>query len=165
MEELKLSWAAVESACRSLAEDIRAQNAGDKFECMIAIARGGLIPATLVYEYLGLNIPIHTLHMSSYHSEDRTQAKITFRTQRPTGGYPGTCLVVDDIVDSGKTMQAISSEHRFRKAALVTKPRGEPFVQAYSILVPQDWWVVFPWETDNDGKDIRRSESRTLQGT
>lgn len=157
MENLHLGWRAIESACRSLAEDIRVQNAGDKFECMVAIARGGLIPATLIYEYLGLNVPIYTLHMSSYHSDDRTQSKIKFRTLLLAGGFPEPALVVDDIADSGNTMQAISKHGSFFKVTLAVKPRGEPFVNAYSILVPQDWWVIFPWEHDNDGDDTARA--------
>ena len=170
MENLRLSWAAVESACRSLAEDIRTQNAGDKFGCIVAIAKGGLIPAVLVNDFLGYNIPIYSVHVSSYHSEDRRQSEITFRTQLAADyAMAGTALIIDDIADSGETMKAIpvcrDHPNNCFKAVLVTKPRGEPFVNAYSILVPQDWWVIFPWEKSNDGDDrARRDQSGSLPG-
>ena len=151
MENLHLSWAAVESACRSLAEDIRSQTIRKEFGSIVAVAKGGVTPAVMIYDLLGWNVPFYSVHISSYHSEDRTQSKIAFRTQLSNDARNGTALFIDDIVDSGETMKALPNGGF--KAALVTKPRGAPFVNAYSILVPQDWWVVFPWETKDDDRN------------
>lgn len=161
MEDLHLSWAAIESACKSLAEDIKAQKV--EFECIVAIAKGGFIPAVLVDDFLGLNIPIFSVHISSYHSEDRTQSKITFRTQLAADYVmAGTALIIDDIADSGETMKAIPGcrDHPSNcfKAVLVTKPLAIPHVSTYSIKVPQDWWVVFPWENEDDGNGRARRD-------
>ena len=56
-------------------------------------------------------------------------------------------LVVDDLVDSGRTLELI--REMFPKAHFATvyaKPQGKPMVQTYVTEVSQDTWIFFPWD-------------------
>ena len=56
-------------------------------------------------------------------------------------------LVVDDLVDSGRTLELI--REMYPKAHLATvyaKPKGKPMVASYVTEVSQDTWIFFPWD-------------------
>lgn len=58
------------------------------------------------------------------------------------------CLVVDDLIDSGDTLQRYSG---FRQAALVRKPHSpSPNVSTADTV---DGWIVFPWEVNHPKQD------------
>jgi len=63
-------------------------------------------------------------------------------------------LVIDDLVDSGKTIQAVRemlpSAHF---AAIYAKPNGEPFIDTYETAVAQDRWIYFPWYLESKPVD------------
>lgn len=58
-------------------------------------------------------------------------------------------LVVDDLVDSGRTGRII--RELMPKAYFVTmyaKPKGQEVVDDFVISVDQDTWILFPWEAE-----------------
>jgi adenine/guanine phosphoribosyltransferase-like PRPP-binding protein len=62
-----------------------------------------------------------------------------------------TLLIVDDVADTGITVEAV--RQFYPKATIVSlsaKPAGRDKVDRYSILVPQDTWIVFPWAVKSD---------------
>jgi len=62
-----------------------------------------------------------------------------------------TLLIVDDVADTGITAEVV--RQFYPKAKIVTlsaKPAGRDKVDRYSIVVPQDTWIVFPWAVDSD---------------
>ena len=56
-------------------------------------------------------------------------------------------LVVDDLVDTGKTAQVVRamlpSAHM---ATVYAKPLGRPLVATFVTEVSQDTWIYFPWD-------------------
>jgi xanthine phosphoribosyltransferase len=70
--------------------------------------------------------------------------------KRPDAGLMGDgegILVVDDLVDSGRTLELI--REMYPKAHLVTvyaKPQGKAMVESYVTEVSQDTWIFFPWD-------------------
>ena len=56
-------------------------------------------------------------------------------------------LVVDDLVDTGKTLEAVRSVMPNAHVATVyAKPMGEPMVNTFITGVSQDTWIFFPWD-------------------
>jgi xanthine phosphoribosyltransferase len=61
-------------------------------------------------------------------------------------------LVVDDLVDTGRTVEVLrESMPRAHFAVIYAKPLGRPLVDTYVTAVSQDTWIYFPWETGQTG--------------
>lgn len=57
-------------------------------------------------------------------------------------------LIVDDLVDTGKTAQLVREmlpDAHF--ATVYAKPKGRPLVDTFITEVSQDTWIFFPWDT------------------
>jgi len=57
-------------------------------------------------------------------------------------------LIVDDLVDTGKTARVVRDllpDAHF--AAVYAKPMGRPLVDTFITEVSQDTWIYFPWDT------------------
>lgn len=139
--KVRLGWETVHLAVETLA----LMAVPYKPSLIVAIARGGLIPATLLSHQL--NIPLKVVHAQSYEGTRRTLQKPTEIIGWDKSYASYNTLFVDDILDTGETRQAISrliSLPHF--AVLVSK---QPFTapdHLYFATVPKDVWVEFPWE-------------------
>jgi xanthine phosphoribosyltransferase len=63
------------------------------------------------------------------------------------GPFQGV-LIVDDLVDTGKTAKVVREilpEAHF--ATVYAKPMGRPMVDTFITEVSQDTWIYFPWDT------------------
>ena len=60
----------------------------------------------------------------------------------------GSCvLVIDDLVDTGKTLEAIRTiMPKAHVATIYAKPLGRNQVDTYITEVSQDTWIFFPWD-------------------
>jgi hypoxanthine phosphoribosyltransferase len=100
MKFYKLSWKKFYKDCLLLAKKIADKKI--KIDRIIAISRGGLIPARILSDFLQL--PISNIVISSYHSLKQLKepeiievAKINLKNQ--------IVLIVDEVSDTGKTFQ------------------------------------------------------------
>jgi xanthine phosphoribosyltransferase len=115
---------------------------------IIAITRGGLIPAGIVARELEIKL-IETIGISSYDDQTQRQIKVVKGIDQKIVGTGEGWLVIDDLVDSGNTAKVI--REMLPKAHIATvyaKPAGEPLVDTYVTWVSQDTWIYFPWEID-----------------
>ena len=56
-------------------------------------------------------------------------------------------LIVDDLVDSGKTLELVRKLYpKAHFATVYAKPHGKPQVDTYVTEVSQDTWIFFPWD-------------------
>jgi xanthine phosphoribosyltransferase len=56
-------------------------------------------------------------------------------------------LIVDDLVDTGKTLELVRRLYPMAHFATVyAKPSGKPMVDSYITEVSQDTWIFFPWD-------------------
>ena len=56
-------------------------------------------------------------------------------------------LVIDDLVDSGKTLEVVRRMlPQAHFATVYAKPKGEPMVDTFITGVSQDTWIFFPWD-------------------
>ncbi len=102
-----VSWDQFHRDSRALAW--RLNDAGP-FEAIVAITRGGLVAAAVVARELGVRV-IDTVGVASYNHQDQGAIKI-LKTVSPDilkigGGTGKGILIVDDLVDTGKTARVV----------------------------------------------------------
>jgi len=141
LTHIRLSWHEIETDCRQLAQDLR--DCGP-FDGIVAVTRGGLVPAGLLAALLDVRL-IDTICASSYHD---TQAGEVTLLKSLTGDGAGW-LIVDDLVDSGATLRVIRQGlPHATYATLYAKPNGAADADRYVRQYAQSDWLVFPWELD-----------------
>ena len=148
-DELKLSWADVEQAVNIIINRI----GNKKYDYVIGIANGGLIPATLIAKKLKLKTL--SVGITSYENTEQLRTISLWSSLNgvyiPPGEY-GSCLIVDDISDTGKTFNYLktyylnSEEINTDSAALVVKPKTSFMPDYFAMSVSNNVWVKFPWE-------------------
>lgn len=148
IKSFPVSWDMFHRDARALAWRLADQG---PFAAIVAIARGGLVPAAIVARELGVRA-IETVCVASYDHMARGEARI-IKGVGPdilalAGGEGGALLVIDDLVDTGQTARAVRG--LLPKAHLATvyaKPQGRPLVDTFITEVSQDTWIFFPWDT------------------
>jgi xanthine phosphoribosyltransferase len=144
-----VSWDQFHRDARALAW--RLAEAGP-FEAIVCVTRGGLVPAAIVARELNLRL-IETVCITSYH-EYSNQGELTVlkgiadSIARIGGGAGKGVLIVDDLVDTGKTAQVVRAAlPKAHFATVYAKPKGRPMVDTFITEVSQDTWIYFPWDT------------------
>ena len=115
---------------------------------ILAITRGGLIPASLVTRPLGIK-SIETMGIETYHGQSQTDAINVIKSADPA--YLKDTLIIDDLVDTGKTFSYLK-EHTQNCvfATLYAKPQGAKWTDCYIKDFEQHIWVDFPWEIEDE---------------
>lgn len=121
------------------------------FEAIVCITRGGLVPAAIVARELNVRI-IETICIASYmnyknQGDIKVMKGIGHEVTSMRAAGKGV-LIVDDLVDTGKTARVVReilpSAHF---ATVYAKPMGRPLVDTFITEVSQDTWIYFPWDT------------------
>jgi xanthine phosphoribosyltransferase len=90
---------------------------------------------------------VDTISVKSYAHQDRGAAKVTKSPQAELMGDGEGILIVDDLVDTGKTLELVKSLYpKAHFATVYAKPFGRPMVDTYITEVSQDTWIFFPWD-------------------
>ena len=141
-----VSWDQFHRDARALAW--RLSGAARLFDAMVCITRGGLVPAAIVARELGIRM-IETVCVSSYHdyqTQGGLQVIKSISTNIISGDGEGV-LVIDDLVDTGKTVQLVREMlPKAHYATVYAKPLGRPQVDTFVTEVSQDTWIYFPWD-------------------
>jgi xanthine phosphoribosyltransferase len=118
---------------------------------LIAVTRGGLVPAAIVARELDIRV-IETISVVSYKADDRQpeQADDVVVLKQPANVGDGEgWLVVDDLVDTGRTAEVLRRLlPRAHFATVYAKPLGRPLVDTFVTEVSQDTWIYFPWDVE-----------------
>lgn len=118
---------------------------------LIAVTRGGLVPAAVVARELDIRV-VETVSIVSYKPDDARpeRADEAVIVKHPTGVADGEgWLVVDDLVDTGRTAEVLRKLlPKAHFAALYAKPLGRPLVDTFVTEVSQDTWIYFPWDVE-----------------
>lgn len=139
---LKISWEQFHNDARELAARLLKRKDLKKIVC---ITRGGLLPAGVLARELEIRW-VDTVCVAGYDEEERGSRASLLKVPETDGEG---VLVVDDLVDSGRTGRII--RELMPKAYFVTlyaKPMGQKVVDEYVYGVDQDTWVLFPWEAE-----------------
>ena len=116
------------------------------FKGLVAVTRGGLVPAAIVARELEIRM-IDTACMASYHGQERGQVEI-LKSAILAGDGTGW-LIVDDLVDTGETYKSLRTLlPKAHFATVYAKPAGRPLVDTFVTEVSQDTWIFFPWNME-----------------
>jgi xanthine phosphoribosyltransferase len=116
-----------------------------RFIGIVAVTRGGLVPAAIVARELDIRL-VDTVCVRSY-GENRLRGEIEILKR--VAGDGEDMLIVDDLVDTGVTARAVREMlPRAHFATIYAKPAGRPMVDTYVTEVSQDTWILFPWDVE-----------------
>ena len=143
-----VSWDQFHRDARALAWRLHGSG---PFEAMVCITRGGLVPAAIVAREIGIRV-IDTLCVASYDHTTQGEMQVLKGLSdavMKAGGEGGAgLLIVDDLVDTGKTARVVRQiAPKAHIAAVYAKPMGKPLVDTFITEVSQDTWIFFPWDT------------------
>ena len=141
-----VSWDQFHRDCRALAWRL---NGAGPFEAIICITRGGLVPTAIVARELGVRV-IDTVSIVSYGQFKQLEDLTVLKDIDPkllNAPDQSKLLVVDDLVDTGKTAQLVRQKlPNAHFATVYAKPKGRPQVDTFVTEVSQDTWIYFPWD-------------------
>ncbi|MBL6432146.1 MAG: xanthine phosphoribosyltransferase [Alphaproteobacteria bacterium] len=144
-----VSWDQFHRDSRALAWRLSGQGT---WEAIVCITRGGLVPAAIVARELGIRM-IETVCIASYHDYEEQGALL--KVIKPIDpkvidledGEGSGVLVIDDLVDTGKTLKVVRAMlPKAHYATVYAKPVGVPMVDTFITEVSQDTWIYFPWD-------------------
>lgn len=153
-DKLYIYWDHCKDACKTFCDKIKQQNI--KIDNIVAITRGGLIPATIISHILGIR-DIQYITMQTYSNEGIKfdTPKLKEEDKQKLKDLKNV-LIVDDIADSGETMLTLSNElPEAILFALIVKPKAKELLNnkiecEYPYDIKQGDWIVFPWEPQED---------------
>jgi xanthine phosphoribosyltransferase len=117
------------------------------WRAIVAITRGGLVPAAIVARELDLRI-IDTISVKSYDHQSIGATEI-LKPAALSATPDAPLLIIDDLVDTGATAKVVRDLLPGALFATVyAKPAGKPLVETYVTEVSQDTWIMFPWDTE-----------------
>lgn len=145
MRFYKLSWTKFYQDCLFLGKKIKEAN--NKINRIIAISRGGLVPARILSDFLQL--PISNIVISSYSNLKQLKepeiievANIDLKDQ--------SILIVDEVSDTGKTF--IRALKYFQQKPVKKIITAAPYIKPKTQFIPNfyqktiDAWIVFPYD-------------------
>ena len=116
------------------------------YKGIIAVTRGGLVPAAIVARELDIRL-IDTVCVLSYNHKTNGDVNILKVAAKAAKG--DDWLIVDDLVDTGETIKAIRlSLPNAHYATVYAKPSGREQVDTFITEVSQDTWIYFPWDME-----------------
>lgn len=141
-----VSWDMFHRDARALAWRLSAIGG---FSAIVAVTRGGLVPAGIVARELGIRV-IDTICVASYLDETkRSEVQVLKPLSETILSLPSDeVLIVDDLVDTGATAKVVRAMlPKAHFATVYAKPQGRPLVDTFVTEVSQDTWIYFPWDT------------------
>ncbi len=137
-----VSWEQLQRDCRTLSRRLAAIG---PWKGILAITRGGMIPAAIIARELDIH-SIDTICVASYSWQDQTDTLEILKGPPCDGdGW----LMVDDLVDTGRTARAVRQlAPKAHFATVFAKPQGLPLVDTFVTEVSQDTWILFPWDSE-----------------
>ncbi len=152
-KDLWVSWDDYNRSVELLA--LKVHESGYQFDQVLCLARGGLRPGDIFSRIF--NVPLAILSTSSYRAEAGTQrgdldiAKYITITQ---GSLAGRILLVDDLVDSGVTLDRVQRHLRENYGAVTEVKSAVIWWKACSAIEPDFYlehlptnpWIHQPFE-------------------
>ncbi|MFZ7124900.1 MAG: xanthine phosphoribosyltransferase [Desulfobacterales bacterium] len=138
-----ISWDQLHRDARALAWRLLDH---DFFKGIVAITRGGLVPAAIIARELDIRL-VDTVCVSSYSWQDqRGEVEVLKSIDDDGSGW----LLIDDLVDTGRTAEVVRKMlPNAHFATIYAKPAGKSLVDTYVTEVSQDTWILFPWDSES----------------
>jgi xanthine phosphoribosyltransferase len=105
-----------------------------------------MVPAMVVSRELDIRT-VDTISVKSYNHQAQTEPRVIKAPQAEMMGDGDGILIVDDLVDTGRTLELVRRLYpRAHFATVYAKPEGRPQVDTFITEVSQDTWIFFPWD-------------------
>ena len=142
-----ISWDQIHRDSRALAWRLDGQGPDNgSWRAIVAITRGGMAPAMIIARELDIRT-VDTISVKSYDHQNQGDALVLNRPDPELMGDGTGILIIDDLVDSGKTLELVRDMYpKAHFATVYAKPKGRPQVDSYITEVSQDTWIFFPWD-------------------
>lgn len=142
-----ISWDQIHRDSRALAWRLDGHGPDDgHWRAVVAITRGGLAPAMIISRELDIRV-VDTISVKSYDNQTQAEAVVLKAPQADLMGDGTGILIIDDLVDTGKTLELVRRHYpRAHFATVYAKPLGRNMVDTFITEVSQDTWIFFPWD-------------------
>lgn len=142
-----ISWDQIHRDSRALAWRLDGKGPdGGAWKAIVAITRGGMAPAMIIARELDVRT-VDTISIKSYDHQDQSEAKVLKSPDNEMMGDGTGILIIDDLVDTGKTLEVVRALYpKAHIATVYAKPKGRPMVETFITEVSQDTWIFFPWD-------------------
>ena len=143
-----ISWDQIHRDSRALAWRLDGHGPleGGAWKAVVAITRGGMAPAMIVSRELDIR-HVDTISVKSYNHQAQSEPVVIKAPDMELVGDGTGVLIVDDLVDTGKTLEVVRAlMPKAHFATVYAKPKGKPMVDTYITEVSQDTWIFFPWD-------------------
>ncbi|WP_434730864.1 phosphoribosyltransferase [Thermogladius sp. KZ2Tp1] len=149
-----VTWDEIHKALAVLSRRVRETF---KPDILVAIAKGGYIPARILSDFLNVG-EIGFVEIKFYKEIGKTRERpVVYQfSLRNIEGV--NALLVDDVVDSGRTLQTATNllsnfgAREIRSLAIYVK-KWSPVLPDYYWEV-SDKWIVFPWEICETAREV-----------
>lgn len=141
-EKLYITWEDFHQHVKKLCKKIKASGSYNK---IVAVSRGGLIPAGIIAYELDIKNN-ETINFSSYDDSQHQLSDEKIKISANIGIVDEKTLIVDDLSDTGRTFKIL--RQIYPSATYVTvyaKEQGASQVDIHALDLPNQW-VVFPWD-------------------
>ena len=144
MRKVNIKWEQIWAAVTAIVKNL--DDAGIEINQVYGIDRGGVIPAAMIARQLGINVKT-----------------ISVKGGWPDWIYERNTLLVDDIFDTGETINAIFERADWKPGntrVVIATLHSKKVERRDDLLIPDsdfhtfqyeaDEWLVYPWENEND---------------
>ena len=154
MTHINITWKQIEDDVAELATNIN--KSGTTFDSIIGIAKGGLIPATMLAELLDIKtlISFGIRSYTGYESGEPIVYQSLPDSYKPAKGK--SVLIVDDLADTGKTFEEVMKEVSHRQtdvqiitAALYYKPHTSHVPWHFTRRYDDEAWILAMFSLSN----------------
>jgi len=153
------TWSQIYDILLLQAQKVQSQNFQP--DIIVAIAKGGLIPARILTDLLETP-ELSVIQIEFYIDIAKTTQQPTLKQTLTNQVQGKKTLLVDDIADTGaslnlaKTHLQTQGAHQIKTATLYHKPQSTITPDFYEKQTSN--WVVFPWETKETLRKIIKKQ-------
>jgi len=141
-----VSWDQLHRDARALAWRLQGEAPDTGWRAVVAITRGGMAPAMIVARELDIRM-VDTISVKSYNHQTQGEPVVIKSPDMELMGNGAGVLIVDDLVDTGRTLAVVRARlPRAHVATVYAKPMGREQVDTFVTEVSQDTWIFFPWD-------------------
>jgi len=142
-----ISWDQIHRDSRALAWRLDGHGPDEgAWRAVVAITRGGMAPAMIAARELDIRT-VDTISIKSYDNQTQSEAQVLQKPDDALMGDGTGILIIDDLVDSGRTLEVVRALYpNAHFATVYAKPKGRPQVDTFITEVSQDTWIFFPWD-------------------
>ena len=145
MQKDYISWNDIQDFSNKIALEIERMSSDLSKATIIAVSRGGLVPAQLIAYKLDIR-DVRVMKLISYDENNQRQELRDISTDELIDGE--NVFIIDDLADSGETVKYLRKHFpKSNICSLLMKEccKDKPDI-AIKSGIKSDTWIVFPWD-------------------